>query len=263
MIEREELLIQNGTYTVKEMIKQKESDLKNYKARYINLNESLLIYQKTIEFNSRIETSEPYLKRCNIFEYVPKNLHLKDCNDITKRELNKFAHRIDDVGIQNLHEGSLAKIQVIQNRFWSATHQHSKISPEEIKKAVDDYKKLEELIKIFLNTSLGTTIDDEATLFGFPLGQSQLSDGQKILLQFCLAIYSQSTKLSDLILFLDEPENHLHPSVLTEVFDRIRSCITNGQIWIATHSIPLLAHFDPSLIWYTRKSIKRIVRERR
>jgi hypothetical protein len=49
---------------------------------------------------------------------------------------------------------------------------------------------------------------------------------------------------------MDEPENHLHPSVIINTIERIRKCVTNGQIWIATHSIPLLAHFDPSFIWY-------------
>lgn len=87
-------------------------------------------------------------------------------------------------------------------------------------------------------------------MFGFPLGQTNLSDGQKILLQFCIAIYSQAVNFKDLILIMDEPENHLHPSVIVETIDRISKYVTNGQIWIATHSIPLLAHFDSNSIWY-------------
>jgi predicted ATPase len=78
-------------------------------------------------------------------------------------------------------------------------------------------------------------------LFGFPLGQSNLSDGQKILLQLCLAIHCQQESLEDLVLFLDEPENHLHPSVIIETIERIKEEVSNGQIWISTHSIPLLS----------------------
>jgi ABC-type multidrug transport system ATPase subunit len=66
----------------------------------------------------------------------------------------------------------------------------------------------------------------------------------------CIAIYSQEVQLKDLILVMDEPENHLHPSVIIEVLEQIQKCVTKGQIWIATHSVPLLAHFDPSLLWY-------------
>jgi ABC-type multidrug transport system ATPase subunit len=90
----------------------------------------------------------------------------------------------------------------------------------------------------------------DATLFNFRLGDAKLSDGQKILLQFCMAIYSKETKISDLILMLDEPENHLHPEALVGPIDRLVGAVNNGQIWIATHSINLLAHFDPSNIWY-------------
>ena len=56
--------------------------------------------------------------------------------------------------------------------------------------------------------------------------------------------------MDELILFLDEPENHLHPSVINETIDRILKLIPNGQIWISTHSIPLIASFDPSNVWY-------------
>ena len=49
---------------------------------------------------------------------------------------------------------------------------------------------------------------------------------------------------------MDEPENHLHPAALIDVLEKITPHIKNGQVWIATHSINILAHFDPSNIWY-------------
>jgi len=86
------------------------------------------------------------------------------------------------------------------------------------------------------------------------LGKSNLSDGQKILLQLCLAIHCQEESLDDLILFLDEPENHLHPSVLIQTINKLIERTKNGQIWISTHSIPLLSSFDPSSIWFLEKN---------
>jgi len=156
--------------------------------------------------------------------------------------------------VENLPQGVFAKMQVVQDKWFNSTHQHSQASEEEKQKAVKDYEKLKEIIKVFLDTEITRTINDEVTLFGFPMGQANLSDGQKVLLQFCLAIYSQETALKDLILVLDEPENHLHPSVIIETIERIQKCVSDGQIWIATHSIPLLAHFNPSLIWYVEKN---------
>lgn len=185
--------------------------------------------------------------------FVPKKLDLQDCNAYSKSQIISDASTVDSVGIENLPRGTFAKIQVIQDRWFNSTHQHSQATSEEKEKAISDYEKLQTIIEIFLNTKITRTINDEATLFGFPMGQSNLSDGQKILLQFCLALYSQEALLKDLILVLDEPENHLHPSVIIETIERILTCVTDGQIWIATHSVPLLAHFDPSQLWFVEK----------
>ena len=65
-----------------------------------------------------------------------------------------------------------------------------------------------------------------------------------------MALFAQENNLEDLVIFLDEPENHLHPGALIDVLDKITSHVTNGQVWIATHSVNVLAHFDPSNIWY-------------
>lgn len=186
--------------------------------------------------------------------FVPKRLDLQDCNLFPKNQIISHASTVDNVGIESLPQGTFAKIQVIQDRWFNATHQNSQVSQDEKEKAIKDYERLQYIIEIFLNSKITRTINDEATLFGFPMGQSNLSDGQKILLQFCLAIYSQEQSLKELILVLDEPENHLHPSVIKETIERIQNCVTNGQIWIATHSIPLLAHFDPSKIWFVEQN---------
>lgn len=212
-------------------------------------------WQSQIDINNKrinwdfIETSE-ILEFYKIIDFVPKRLELTDVSDLGKSQLSRYASDINSVGVEHLPQGTFAKIQQIQNRWWSATHQNTQVSEEERNKAIEDYNNLKDLVQKFLNTELGRNLDDEATLFGFPLGRANLSDGQKVLIQFCLAIYSQKTALKDLILFMDEPENHLHPSALLEAIDRIKEFVTNGQIWIATHSINILAHYDPSYIWY-------------
>jgi predicted ATPase len=202
---------------------------------------------------AQIETDDQ-ADHYSFVRFVPKSLVLQDCNTFAKSQIISYASTVDNVGIENLPQGAFAKIQVIQDRWFNATHQHTQVTAEDQLQAIADYEKLQAIIEIFLNSKITRTINDEATLFGFAMGQSNLSDGQKILLQFCLAIYSQEESLKDLILVLDEPENHLHPSVIIETIEKIQKCVSNGQIWIATHSIPLLAHFDPSLIWYVENN---------
>jgi hypothetical protein len=60
--------------------------------------------------------------------------------------------------------------------------------------------------------------------------------------------------LENYIIFMDEPENHLHPSAVIDLLDTIKEHNPNGQIWIATHSIPLLSHFDSSFLWFVENN---------
>ncbi len=249
LISYDEQLKQNTNQAQIDSINRNIADL-------IGAKENAIQQISNLEFQlnwKQIETSE-LTESYSSVRFVPKSLDLKDCNSFPKNQIISYATNINSVGIDNLPQGTFAKIQVIQDRWFNSTHQHSQASKEEQESVIADYEKLKQIIDIFLNTPIGRTINDEATLFGFPMGQSNLSDGQKILLQFCIAIYSQETALNDLILILDEPENHLHPSVIIETIERIQKCVSNGQVWIATHSIPLLAHFDPSLIWYVENN---------
>lgn len=82
---------------------------------------------------------------------------------------------------------------------------------------------------------------------------SLLSDGQKVLFQLACMLHSRHGSLHDCIVFLDEPENHLHPAVLNELVDRLQELLTDGQLWISTHSVPLIAHLsaqDPNCLWF-------------
>jgi Predicted ATPase len=185
-----------------------------------------------------------------IIEFVPKTLKLENQNSFNKQALIDYAQGVHAIGMSNLSGGTLAKIQVTQDNWFNATHQLSTLPETERIEIVNEYESLKKLIKIFLDSEIDRDKNGEPTMFGFPISKVNLSNGQRILIQFCLAIHCQGTSLNDLILFMDEPENHLHPSAIINIIEKVREHSPNGQIWIATHSIPLLAHFDPNFIWY-------------
>lgn len=226
------------------------SVIAKYESEIEGLKNTIEIVQQQIDWNS-IETDIlGDLYTC--VKFVPKSQYLINPSDYSKSQLIEKA-QAGNIGVELLHETVFAKIQHIQDKYYNVTHPNTHTTLEEKQKAITDYEKLQNLIRIFFGTEITRTINDEATLYGFPLGQSNLSDGQKVLMQFCMALYSQELELKDLILVMDEPENHLHPSVIIETIERISAAVTNGQIWIVTHSIPLLAHFDPSNIWFVEK----------
>jgi len=200
-----------------------------------------------------IETEDISIQYDAIF-FVPKNLNLDDPYRLTGQDIEIRAQSLEALGVSKAPQSTLAKIQHVQNRAINAKYNSSDASEDEKSEAIKDLETLTELISLFLGTTIGRDLNGQATIFGFPLGQSRLSDGQKVVLQLCVSIFSQEKLLSDVILMMDEPENHLHPSALIDLFDRFKKLVPNGQIWIATHSIPLLAYFDSSEIWFVENS---------
>lgn len=237
-----------------------ENHRKSVESQIQHQNEAIDSYKKQIITNENtlnwdmVKTDKAYEKYV-IIPFIPKKLVITDCNNLQKNEIDIYSNQMDLIGTESLSRGTFARIQTTQEKWFNATHQDSKIPKKQKEKAIDDYNKLKELIKIFLNTELDRNISGDPTLFGFPLGQANLSAGQIILIQLCLALHCQQKSLNDIILFLDEPENHLHSSVIIETIERIISKNPNGQIWIATHSVPLLSYFDPSSIWFMENNI--------
>jgi ABC-type cobalamin/Fe3+-siderophores transport system ATPase subunit/SAM-dependent methyltransferase len=184
-----------------------------------------------------------------IIPFVPRSTTPQDPNSCTKSQLLSAVGGLAAPGVSGFN-GSFAIIQVLQDRYREAKSSENTLSEEQITTAVNEYRRIESLIEQFLGTKITRSIDGEAQLFGLPLGKSSLSDGQTIIVHLCAALHAQAAKLDEVILLMDEPENHLHPAALLDLVEMIQTHIGNGQLWIATHSIPLLAQVDPSSIWW-------------
>ena len=102
--------------------------------------------------------------------------------------------------------------------------------------------------------SLELDVENEALVIGGERSFSErLSPGQQILLQFACLLHANQAKLENCIVLMDEPENHLHPAVLVNVVDALQKHLADGQLWIATHSVPLIAQLlakDSNCLWY-------------
>lgn len=98
-----------------------------------------------------------------------------------------------------------------------------------------------------LNSSLNLSVGGRGD---YP---SVLSPGQQILFQFVCILHAQGASLSNCVVFMDEPENHLHPAAIAQIVDKLKEKISTGQLWIATHSVPLIAQLvadDSDCLWY-------------
>jgi ABC-type cobalamin/Fe3+-siderophores transport system ATPase subunit len=202
-------------------------------------------------FSAKIEAINP-------IHFVPKELKLVDARSHNKQALLSQSHAAKTPGINGFENYCFSYVQRIQDREWAASHQRATQNEAEKNDAKNDYEKLVTIIELLLKTKLDRSIDDDATLFGKPLAEAGLSDGQKVLIQLAVALHAQNKSLKNSIFILDEPENHLHPSALIEFLDALSSVAENSQFWIATHSVPLLAHIaqtEPASIWYVEDGV--------
>lgn len=195
----------------------------------------------------------------NFFEFLPNNFSVKSHTHSSLADLEKaygYLRQLDNQGPINWEisdSPAFCYLAYIQNRYFEASHQNSQLVPEVKEKIFREYESLQDLLLKFIGTKLERSNDGSGdfTLFERKHGEiNELSNGQKILLQFCIEIHSKGNNVDELILFLDEPENHLHPAILLEVMDKIIEVVKNGQIWIATHSVNLISHLPNASQYY-------------
>lgn len=197
-----------------------------------------------------IETDSP-TEQINIINFVPKYLNLSDPSSKPSDNIQVCYASALNPGIDGMHDTAPSYIQHLQNEWHEATHQGFTGDTSTVAAIKQNYESLKKLVKELLKTDLNRQ-SGQVTLFGKKFGQAQLSDGQKVLLQLVVALHAQKEGAGQ-ILVMDEPENHIHTAALIEIFDNIQNALPNTQLWIATHSIPLLAHLytkDPNCIWY-------------
>jgi len=212
----------------------------------------LSINESKKRLNWDIIVPDSYQDEYSIVRYVPKQLKLEDSAQKNPKQISLAADQSEVLGVEGIAQSALSKIQSVCTRYSNATNpQLSKnFTDEEIRKAIADYEKLQEYFQIYLGINIKINMDGLAEIFGFPIGTANLSNGQIILLQYCVALFNQQAKIDANILILDEPENHLHPEILLSTLDKIVQANKNGQVWIATHSINILAHFYEKDIWF-------------
>jgi SAM-dependent methyltransferase/ABC-type phosphate transport system ATPase subunit len=193
------------------------------------------------------------LSRIEQFRFVwlnPKVADITDARTLSAIEVEHQSTASRASSIDDLRNQVLARIQDLQNQWFNAGSNQVDATPDQRSGAIAEYEQLQTIVNTLLGTQFGRDLRGNVTLFGRVIGEAGLSEGQKILLLWSVMLHSQVQHLSQAIIICDEPENHLHPQALLDAIERITEALPDVQLWIATHSLPLLSHFDPSSIFW-------------
>ena len=176
---------------------------------------------------------------------------------LARNQIQSFESQAESVG-SDVHsqQYTIAHIEKIQTRWFNTSHPASGATEDLIKQYQGSINYLQELTTKLLGQPLHFNPETrEPLLFGKPIASGHLSNGQQLLLELVVDIHAKKPRLSEAVIFFDEPELHLHPGAIIEVVDQIANLGARTQLWVATHCVPLLAHLqarDDSTIIYMK-----------
>ena len=194
-----------------------------------------------------------------IVPYDVERTQLRDWKDMPQREVLQHARNMEATfSVRIVPDAGLAAVRALVNRFVYASH----ASAPDLAGIADEVERLKGLIREFIGAELDWDLDGDPLVFGRPIAEAGLSAGQLVLLQVALSLFFQRGRREDLVLLMDEPENHLHPSAVLTMIDEVRRSCPEAQLWIATHSVHILAHFNPGDIWFVKDGLAEHVGHR-
>ncbi|WP_296446506.1 AAA family ATPase [Rhodoferax sp. UBA5149] len=197
----------------------------------------------------------------NIVHFVPRQPKLVDPFHTTESEAATRADRlVHSADSAEMNAPAYARSILRQAQETGYSRLTSGAGP-----LTDEEHSRDELLSVLsslLGPSVSLQLHDGRLAIGDMEAYSEvLSPGQQILFQFGCLLHAKRTTLSNCIVVMDEPENHLHPAVLAQVVTALQALLSSSQLWIATHSVPLIAQLmasDSDCLWYVSEGrVKR------
>jgi SAM-dependent methyltransferase len=177
--------------------------------------------------------------------YPSSNAHSADARDMNPSQLRQNAEATSTVGFGSAFQGMHAYCTQVAQAMYHAEHPRMSGS-ESVLQQVQDVVLFNKIVRSLLGGELSFMLENTEilpTFRGRPLRISELSTGERLLLAWAISLHRQQQALSSAIIFIDEPESHLHHDACIRALSKLRDEVLGpeGQIWLATHSVPLLA----------------------
>lgn len=161
-------------------------------------------------------------------------------------------------GFAGAHQSIAIYFERVAKDLWNAKHPEA-IEQASVKDAAKDAASFNETLDALVGGRIEPMMSagPEATakFRGRAFEYAELSSGEAVLIAWAIILHRQKSSLSDAIVIIDEPENHLHPDACIRALTALRDKILgpNGQIWLGTHSVQLIAFAGMDSIWMVDK----------
>ena len=204
---------------------------------------------------------------------VGSGYDVTDPNEAAPREVQRQAEDNKEGGFKKAANSVLAYVHEIARAMYDSEHPRHKDS-DSVKQRLEDARAFNRVLRAFFSAEVELGMDDDsrpvANFRGRPFRPGELSQGEQILLIWAILLHRQKEWLRGAVVLIDEPENHLHPDACIRALDALRSediLGPEGQIWLATHSIPLIAYagldsvylVDHGAIEYAGNRIEKVI----
>lgn len=243
--------------------------------QYVNLQ------QQTIQANAIVKTAiSQYVHEITHDEIKALQLIMAEAKSDSNTNFESIIAKVTEEGMYNelkaIRGSALAYLSSLPHLL--VLDDLESRGDESVFAQKESYKRftsLKNIIKAFLNKDLTwerahkehkLSVDKLITetkgiwkLNGRPFSYEELSSGEKILFAYSLLFFlldqNPSVRLKDSIIFIDEPELHLHPESEIAIIQGIRKIIQEkGQLFIATHSLSILSHLNQEEIFMVKDS---------
>lgn len=175
-------------------------------------------------------------------------------------------------GFDTAQESAPAYLYKVALALHESEHPQARQSPGAQKK-LEDARAFNAVLRVLLAAEIEPELDDDMQVRprfrGRQLQLGELSAGEQVLVSWAILLHRQREWLHGAHLLIDEPENHLHPDVCIRALNALQRDVLGpeGQIWLATHSVPLIAHagmdsvyfVDNGSIEYAGNQMKKVI----
>jgi SAM-dependent methyltransferase len=177
---------------------------------------------------------------------LPRNVGFMNPTTLPESQLQSEVQQCSTLGLSNAYSHEHSYLLSNARTLAWAKHPDLALTPD-FQLRLHDTEEFCRILCALLGADLGWRLDTAGSitpqLFGRDFSEQELSEGQKILIAWSIVLHRQKDRLQNGIVMIDEPENHLHPDASIKAIKSLVDDVLgeHGQVWLATHSLPLIA----------------------